>query len=204
MGGRKSERIPTVCFLKPDSQSSAKQEPWLLFACASPYVNANPLVWNRIYVHKHTLKKEMLLSPQPAPTKNVCPDKCFPTNLCLAFRKQLQVSICCVYGRPKLCLFTFFLPLWSAPRHSEEFNYMVTGALTRPRFCFNHPTVRYKKVQGRLCYVCVCARSGQWAMQWHQQAHWDRDGEILILDALYENMERTSGRKLAPKWFTLI
>lgn len=139
------------------------------------------------------------LSPPP-PKK--CLSRQVPShNLFLAFHKQPQVWICCVYGRPKICLFTFFLPLWSVPRNTEEFNYMVTGALTWPRFCFNHPTVRYKEVQGRLCYVCVCAWSGQWAMQWHQRAQWDRDRVTLILVDLYENLRHTSRIRLSLKMF---
>ncbi len=175
-----------------DCQTSA--QPWLLFVCASSYANAKPLR-SELCCNLH----------RTSTTKKKCLSRQVPShNLFLAFHKQPQVSICCVYGRPKLCLFTFFLPLWSAPRNTEEFNYMVTGALTRPRFCFNHPTVRYKEVQGRLCYVCVCARSDQWAMQWHQQAQWDRDGEILILVDLYENFGHTSRIRLALKMFKLI
>ncbi len=173
-----------------DCQTSA--QPWLLFVCASSYANAKPLC-SELCCNLHstfTTKKKMSVQTSA-----------FPQSFLSFPQTAASLDLLCVRKTKALSIYLLSTTLVSSQKHGRIQLHGDWGPDTAP-LLFQITPVRYKEVQGRLCYVCVCARSDQWAMQWHQQAQWDRDGEILILVDLYENLDTQD--KTSSKMFKLI
>ncbi len=144
-------------------------------------------VWKRKWCNLHrtfTTKKKMSVQTSA-----------FPQSFLSFPQTAASLDLLCVRKTEDLSIYLLSTTLVSSQKHGRIQLHGDWGASV------SIIPVRYKEVQGRMCNVCICAWSGQWAMQWHQKAQWDRDGEILILVDLYENLGHTSRIRLALKMF---